>query len=236
MGPIRQIIAAIALLIGIAPAVAVAEGAPVVVELYTSQGCSSCPPADRLLGEIADRADVIALALHVDYWDYIGWKDRFADPKHTARQRAYARAQGHRTIYTPQMIVGGVDHVVGFKPMKLAEAIERHSRVGYPVKIRLIRRGDAVEIRAEGKSTPIAPLIVQVVTYSPAETVAIGRGENAGKTLTYHNIVRELKVVGKWNGQGGYAATVPLDHSGPVAAIVQHAGHGPILGAARLGH
>ena len=103
---------------------AAAADRPVVVELYTSQGCSSCPPADAILAELADREDVIALAFHVDYWDYIGWKDIFADPANTLRQRNYARVAGARSVYTPQMIVDGQDHVVGTKPMKLAEHID----------------------------------------------------------------------------------------------------------------
>ena len=86
---------------------------PVVLELFTSQGCSSCPPADALLGELAKRDEVVTLAFHVDYWDYIGWKDPFGDPLHTARQRAYAAHLGQRTIYTPQLVVDGAGHVVG---------------------------------------------------------------------------------------------------------------------------
>jgi hypothetical protein len=97
-----------------------AQDRPVLVELFTSQGCSSCPPADALLHKLARRDDVVALALHVDYWDYIGWKDTFAKAAHSARQRAYAREAGRRMVYTPQMIINGADHVVIGRPISTA--------------------------------------------------------------------------------------------------------------------
>ena len=103
-----------------------AQDRPVLVELFTSQGCSSCPPADAFLHELAKRDDVIALALHVDYWDYIGWKDSFAKPEYTARQRAYAKVSNRRMVYTPQMIINGTDHVVGTRPMDVKDLIKKH--------------------------------------------------------------------------------------------------------------
>ena len=102
---------------------------PVVVELFTSQGCSSCPPADKLMHELAKRDDVIALALHVDYWDYIGWKDVFAQPEFTARQRAYARLGNRKMIYTPQMVINGRDHVVGSNPKDTNALISSHKKL-----------------------------------------------------------------------------------------------------------
>lgn len=205
---------------------------PVVVELFTSQGCSSCPPADDILRELSDRDDVIALALHVDYWDYIGWADVFADPAFTERQKAYARAAGERMVYTPQMIVGGIDHVVGARAMELAELIDAHSEAPRPVDIELTVEGDTLKITARGDGTA-DPCVVQVVRYMPEETVAIERGENAGHTLTYANIVQEWEVVGTWDGLGSFEADVPRGGE-PLAVIVQRDGHGPVLGAAAL--
>lgn len=207
---------------------------PVVVELYTSQGCSSCPPADALLGEIADRDDVIALGLHVDYWDYIGWKDQFADPAFSARQRAYARAAGQRTVYTPQIIVNGRDHLVGYKPMKLAELMQTYKARPLPVSVDLRRDGDRVEIEARAVGEiPSGGCVVQVLTYDPYASVEIGRGENAGRTLEYFNIVRDLVEVGRWDGNGTWRATVRVPADRPVAVLVQARDHGPILGAAK---
>ena len=120
MGLVKSFL--VLLLLGFFPQKSLAEDAPVVVELFTSQGCSSCPPADELLREMSKRPDVIALAFHVDYWDYIGWKDEFAHPGFTKRQKAYAKAAGERMVYTPQMIVHGVVRVVGHEPEALAAA------------------------------------------------------------------------------------------------------------------
>jgi hypothetical protein len=205
----------------------------VVVELFTSQGCSSCPPADRIFGELAEDDNVIALALHVDYWDYLGWKDEFASPEHTKRQRAYARAHGERTIYTPQMVVGGIDNVVGSRGMKVAKAIQKHSERKMPVIVSLRRVGDAVSIQATGSGS-LPNMVVLLATYSPKETVDVRRGENAGRTLTYHNVVRKLAPIGDWNGQGTFTASANVSGNEPVVVLVQAGPGGPIMGAARL--
>ena len=205
----------------------------VVVELFTSQGCSSCPPADRIFGELAEDDNVIALALHVDYWDYLGWKDEFASPEHTKRQRAYARAHGERTIYTPQMVVGGIDNVVGSRGMKVAKAIQKHSERKMPVNVSLRRVGDAVSIQATGSGS-LPNMVVLLATYSPKETVDVRRGENAGRTLTYHNVVRKLAPIGNWNGQGTFTASANVSGNEPVVVLVQAGTGGPIMGAARL--
>lgn len=196
---------------------------PVVVELFTSQGCSSCPPADGLLAELATREDVLALALHVDYWDYIGWKDVFADPQFTQRQRGYASAAGHRTIYTPQMVVSGQDHIVGFKPMKLADLIADHKRKFEAAQLGLtaVRSGDALSIALDGANTRAMDMTVQVVGFRPLETVAIRRGENAGKSIDYANIVTSWDHVGEWDGAAPKQMTFALSSVDPVAVIVQ---------------
>ena len=212
---------------------AAADG-PVVVELFTSQGCSSCPPADALIGQIAERDDVIALALHVDYWDYIGWKDEFADPSHTVRQRAYSRAAGKRSIYTPQMIVGGQDHIVGAKAMKLADLLNAHKARPNPANVSLTRDGDRIRITATAEGRMPTRSVVQLVTYTPEAIVNIQRGENAGRKLSYHNIVRQWVTVGDWDGEGTYRATVKVPRGMAVAVLVQTAGQGPMLGAAKL--
>lgn len=213
--------------------VAVAEG-PVVVELFTSQGCSSCPPAESIMGEIANRDDVIALSLHVDYWDYIGWKDIFAKPEFTKRQRAYARALGQRSVYTPQMVVGGTDHLIGSKPMKLAEQIERHIDAPKAVGVKLTRTGERVQIVATARGPVPTGMVVQLVTYTPEARVEIKRGENAGRTLNHYNIARDWVVVGTWDGRSDYTGAVRVPASTPVVVLVQEKNAGAILGAERL--
>lgn len=209
-----------------------ADGA-VVVELYTSQGCSSCPPADALLGELAGRDDVIALALHVDYWDYIGWKDELARPEHTARQKAYAAAAGKRMVYTPQMVIGGVDHVTGLKPMEVVDLIRKHQSIRQPVELTVQRSGETIMIEARATGPVSGPVVVQVARFLPKRTVSIRRGENAGKTFDYHNIVDLWAEIGRWNGRGTYSVTTRVAGDEPVAIILQADGHGPVLAAAR---
>jgi hypothetical protein len=207
----------------------------VVVELFTSQGCSSCPPADAIVTELATRSDVLPLALHVDYWDYIGWKDHFASPAFTERQRVYARHAGDRTIYTPQMIVGGMDHVIGTKPMKLSQIIERHHGLPEVVNLDIAQVGERISIVATALKPQPGRYEVKVVTYLPSETVDIRKGENAGRTILYSNIVRQIRFVGHWNGDGAFEATASAGAEGEKAAVlIQREGQGPILAAARV--
>lgn len=228
-----RVMAAFAALIASA-GVALADDNVVVVELYTSQGCSSCPPADNLLGQIADRDDIIALALHVDYWDYIGWTDDFADPAHTTRQRGYARAKGSKMIYTPQMVIQGETHVVGNKPMDVADAINSYVRSSVPVDVDLTRSGDTLRIEARRLGRVPSGMSVNVVTFMPRATRDIRAGENRGRTLTYHNVVQEWRSIDTWSGGQTYTANVRVGADQPVAVIVQAPGHGPVLGAAQL--
>lgn len=212
---------------------AVADG-PVVVELYTSQGCSSCPPADELMHDLARRSDVIALALHVDYWDYIGWADSFADPSHTTRQQNYARVAGARSIYTPQMVIAGQDHVIGTKPMDLAAAIQTHAGRPTGTQISLSRSGNRLQITGNSGGAFSHDAIVQVIRYSPQETVDIRRGENAGRQLTYANIVTDWDTVGAWNGRSALDMTVTIAGNAPIVVIVQEPGPGAVVASATL--
>ena len=206
----------------------------VVVELYTSQGCSSCPPADALLDELAKRDDVIALALHVDYWDYLGWKDTFSSAAFSARQNGYARAANSRTVYTPQMIIGGVDHVVGSKTMQVMDRVAQQRGVENLVGLTVVRNGGSLEIKAEPRRAGLGDMVVQLVRYQPLETVNIKRGENAGKSIRYVNIVTDWTVIGLWNGEGAMEMNTPAAGDAPAVVIVQKDEFGPILAAAEL--
>lgn len=209
-----------------------ADESPVLVELFTSQGCSSCPPADALLHDLSKRDDVIALALHVDYWDYIGWKDKFALPGHTARQKAYASAAGRRMIYTPQMIINGTDHVVGTHPMDVAELIAIHDAKPAPVELTVTETDNGITIRATAATRLVAGVEVRLVRYMPEATVAIKRGENAGKTLTYRNVVQSWHDLGLWDGGAVFETHVTGDL--PAVVIFQAENHGAILAAQKL--
>lgn len=206
----------------------------VVVELFTSQGCSACPPADALLGELAQRDDVIAMALHVDYWDYIGWKDVFADPSNTERQRAYSRAANLRSIYTPQMIVQGQDHVIGYKPMALADAIQAQKEIPDAAEIDITRDGNRIRVQVTADTPFGTQAVVQLAQIQPKATVTIRAGENRGRTLDYHNIVSSLTEIGRWDGSGRFEKTLRVDADRDVVVIVQAPSAGPILAAAQL--
>jgi hypothetical protein len=212
---------------------AVAEEMPVVVELYTSQGCSSCPPADALLKQLAGMDGVIPLSLHVDYWDYIGWPDGFAKADHTARQEAYARAAGERMVYTPQMIFNGADAVVGGDAGAVMGRLQAHSGATTPIALSLSRQDGTLAIRARSDAD-LPRLVVQVVRFRPAATVAIEAGENAGHTLDYANVVTDWQVVGRWSGAGDLSLAVPLPGPEPVVVILQEEGPGPIRAAKLL--
>lgn len=219
-----------------------AEERRVVVELFTSQGCSSCPPADALLLELAKREDVVALALHVDYWDYIGWKDVFADRAFTLRQKGYARAGKRRSVYTPQMIIHGRDHVVGNHPMDVTDLITTYQAHSQPVALSARREGGKVVVRARAEASGATvgdgpggePLVVQLVRYEAEATADIRRGENAGHKITYANVVRDWQVIGEWDGTGVLTLEVGVPVDLPLAVIVQKTDFGPILAAARV--
>ncbi len=212
-----------------------ADNTPVVVELFTSQGCSSCPPADEMMETLAARDDVIALSLHVDYWDYIGWKDEFADPGHAKRQRSYATVAGRRSIYTPEMIVNGVTDIIGAKPMDLAMAIEKHKEAPKAVSLQLSPgNSDAVLIEAEAMVDGLGPMDVVMLRYQPARVARITRGENAGRTIEYVNVAENWQVVSRWNGQSRLSIETPAPGDHPVVVLIQAENHGPIRGAARL--
>ena len=173
-----------------------------VLELFTSQGCSSCPAADKLLGELDKDPSLIALSLPMDIWDYLGWKDTLADPRNTARWQAYSKSRGDRERYTPQMVVNGGAHVLGSDPSAIEKAIakSRHSEAVMSVPVNAARAGDQLTV-ALPEGAPIAPATVSVWALAKAVTVMITRGENKGRTVTYHNVVRRFVNLGAWNAK-----------------------------------
>ncbi|WP_128254015.1 DUF1223 domain-containing protein [Falsirhodobacter deserti] len=211
-----------------------AQSTPVVVvELFTSQGCSACPPADGQLAELADDPRVIALALHVDYWDYIGWKDRFGQPAFTQRQKAYARAAGSRMLYTPQFIIDGSERVEGNQPDRVRSLVRAHTAAVSSPQLTLDRMGEAVTIKAPAAALA-APVTVQVVRYHPSMTIDIETGENAGRTIAYRNIVTSWQTLQDWTGEEPLEMTVPATGEDEFVVILQEPGPGSIVAAAQL--
>jgi hypothetical protein len=216
------------------PVAPIVNDGPVVVELFTSEGCSSCPPADALLGRLAARQDVLPLAFHVDYWNYLGWRDPYSSALATQRQHDYSQAID-AMVYTPQMVVGGVRDAVGsdeaavrlaidvemIRP-KLKLAVSRDAQGGYRV---------AIPGGATGQSTPAS---VYVALYDRSHETPVGRGENSGRTLTEFNIVRQWRKIGEWTGA---PAEIELglqpgaDGADSCAIIIQDGDNGPIRGA-----
>ena len=214
--------------------IAIAQRSTVVVELFTSQGCSSCPPADRLLHELATRDDVIALALHVDYWDYIGWKDQFAHPSHTDRQKAYAATAGRRMIFTPEIVINGVNSVVGTRAMQVVDEIHNHSIRPKIVELNAEKKEGLLLIEATIRRTPKKNIIVQLVRYTPERDIFIERGENAGLQMSYTNVTSSWKTIGQWDGKKNFSGNFPLEGEEPVVVLMQYEGHGEILDAVKL--
>src|SRR5579871_5924572 len=164
-----------------------------VVELFTSQGCSSCPPADKLLGELADRKDVLALSLPVDYWDYLGWKDTLASHDYSERQREYAQSRGDQEVYTPQAVVDGSEDLVGSDRAAIETALKQATDKGFPVPIDLSPSDDAMTVKIGAAAGGVNRGTIWLVMYDRSVTVPIGRGENSGRTITYSNVVRKLR-------------------------------------------
>ena len=221
-----------------APALATAPvpKRPVVIELYTSQGCSSCVPADAFLAQLAKRKDVVALSLPITYWDMLGWTDTLATQANTDRQKAYAQAMGRGGVYTPQVIVDGRKDLVGSKDAAIDQAIASREAKLPDVPITLSLLPNEVHVVVSGAREKSAkPATIWMMTVRPSATVKIGAGENAGKTLSYRDIVTGIKAVGLWKGK-----TVTLDlpraaigagRSDGITVIVQQGGYGQILGA-----
>ncbi|MBD1546845.1 DUF1223 domain-containing protein [Roseibium aggregatum] len=172
-----------------------------VAELFTSQGCSSCPPADRLVEKMVNtRDDVLALVLPVDYWDYLGWKDTLARPAYSARQRAYAARRGDRSVYTPQIVVNGDEHVVGSNKAAVGSALKRAAP--FTAHVSLKASDMAIEATVDGALPKGAHMAtVLFLRVKDHKKVAIGRGENAGATVNYVNVVRSLQPIGMWDGK-----------------------------------
>jgi hypothetical protein len=210
-------------------ALAQAPAAPMqVVELFTSQGCSSCPPADVAVAAISARPDIVALSFGVTYWDNLGWKDTFAQQKFTDRQWAYARGLRHDNVATPQVVINGRTDVVGQSVGEIDAALRRSK----------LAPGPAVTLGAAGVSVagsaPAKPADVWLVRYNPnVQQVPVKRGENTGKTLPIKNVVKELTRLGAWSG-GEKTYAIPAGPAGLSTAVLVQAGPGgPILAAAR---
>lgn len=209
---------------------------PVVVELFTSQGCSSCPPADEILGALAERNDVLPLAFHVDYWDYLGWRDPFSSAGYTARQRAYARNFNMRSVFTPQVVIDGHVSEVG----SYRDAIENHiqqqraSAVEIPVRITAKKNagtGNPQAMITLGASADSSAADVTLVRFDRHTRTAVPRGENSGRTLDGHNVVRGMEALEAWNGME-HAYEVVRGSEDAFAVLVQKRGQGRVLGAA----
>jgi hypothetical protein len=206
---------------------------PVVVELFTSQGCSSCPPADALAAELSTREDVIVLALHVDYWDYLGWRDVFGSAANTRRQRAYAEALGERMVYTPQMVIDGEAAVVGSRRQQALDEIAVAAATPHAVGVSMAEDGDEIVATLEPRQAGARGRVFLFI-YEPPTAVAIGRGENGGRRFTFHNAVRTWMALGAFTGEARtFRAPKPQDARG-VAVLVQDPTDMAVLGAGRL--
>lgn len=215
-----------------------------VVELFTSQGCSSCPPADRLAGDLAAQGDALVLTLSVDYWDYLGWRDTLANPANSARQRAYAMSRGDRKIFTPQVVVNGRDSLVGGDQRAVEAAISRGANDGgFAVPVGVEVEDGRIEVELSGPRKAVAEGHGEVWAFGVrrAQEVEISRGENAGRTVRYANVVRHMTRLGTWDGGPARFEVPTAEVLGPdcdgVAVLVQ-AGNGSkpgaILGAAKI--
>jgi hypothetical protein len=209
---------------------------PVVLELFTSQGCSSCPAADQVLGKIAEEDGVIALSFHVDYWDYIGWKDTFASKVTTARQYDYAKSLGQRNVYTPQMVLGGQQHIVGSDEHGIRVAINQaKDKAASTASIDIQRSDDGLKLTVSGNGDGACE--AWLFAFDRHHEVAVQRGENSGNKLAYTNVVRDVRLLGRWDG-GDRSFSIRHDQitmqkRDGYVIVVQAKGQGPVLAAAR---
>jgi hypothetical protein len=213
-----------------------------VIELFTSQGCSSCPPADTLLKSYAEDKEVLALSLPVDYWDYLGWKDTFATAHNSDRQRAYVKSLGVGPIYTPQAVINGTNQALGSSKKDIDEAIQQSAAAldARRVPVRFLRGPASIIIAVGGaiEGATVKDATVWLAVVQRSGSVPIKRGENSGKALTYTNIVRQLTPIGLWNGKPLNIQLAQAAFMRPevedLIILIQENGAGPIIGAARL--
>ena len=219
---------------------AIASAEPrAVIELFTSQGCSSCPPADKLAGDLARDPSLVVMSLPIDYWDYLGWKDTLATTGHTDRQLAYSKSRGDREVYTPQVVVNGVAHVLGSDKAAIDSAIAKTRKqpgmLSLPITLSVA--GDQITITMPAAKDAMKGEI-WLCPISKTVPVTIGRGENSGNTITYYNVVRRWVKLGDWTG-AARTFKVPLSDvtaaGGDAFAVVVQAGSkeapGSMLGA-----
>jgi hypothetical protein len=212
-----------------------------VVELFTSQGCNSCPPADEFFAELAAKENIVALAYHVDYWDYLGWQDTLSRKENTERQYDYMRAFGSRSVYTPQAVINGRSHVNGASRKEVDGALARMEKSGdgMRVGIKVSRTSDRVMIDAGDAGSGPADAHVVIVFFDAPQTIKIGEGENSGRSMTYWNAVSGIQTAGMWHGKA-QRYELPITEiskkKGGCAVLLQSVGKdgmpGPILGAA----
>jgi hypothetical protein len=222
-----------AVLLGWAGAAA-SQPRPVVVELYTSEGCSSCPPAEAYIGELAKRRDVLALSFHVDYWDGLGWPDRFALAEAVVRQRNYARAFARSSVYTPEAVIDGRRDVVGSDRRAMAAALAEARDDGVPIGL---SAGDGTVTISIGQQSGVAASEIILVVYQRKAVAKVARGENAGRMIEEFNIVRSFRALGRWSGEArAFRERIDSMPEGAtdVAVLVQPLGLAPIVGAATL--
>jgi hypothetical protein len=224
-------------------AVSKARPAPTVVELFTSQGCSSCPPADALLGDLARRPDVVALSFHVTYWDRLGWPDPHATTWGTDRQRAYAQRMALSYVYTPQMVIDGRTDVAGSRPAEVMAALEgSRAQASRRLPVRVSRRGNALAVTLAEAPEGGGGLHLFLLSLIPRTDNAVTRGENSGRHLAHVNVVRSLRDLGPWDGVAETREVsltgVELAQDGGLAVLVQgwepSGAPGPVLGAGLL--
>jgi len=210
-----------------------------VLELYTSQGCAYCPPADRLLGQLSRKPGLMTLSFNVDYWDYLGWRDTLGRAAFSERQRDYARQRGNGRVYTPQMIIDGHAHVLGSDATAIKKILASLEPTGGPdIDIQLTDEGSAKLTIGAGASAPPKPADIFMATVVPRIKVRIETGENRGRSITYHNVVRDLVPIGVWDGSRQQLKLDPrMILKGDIeacAVIIQEQGPGRILAAAWL--
>ncbi len=225
------VLAALAATVSSAPAAAASPDRPIVIELFQSQGCSSCPPANAMLNRLADRADLLPLNFGVTYWDRLGWKDKFAHPAYTERQWDYARSGKRHNVATPQFIVNGHGVVTGSDARQLAQSIRGEDRAGPGPAIAV--DGKRVRIAA-GRAS--APATVWLVRYDPrVRNVNIGRGENEGRVLPHRNVVTGLRALGTWKGDAAvFEQPAYRDANERSAILIQQGNGGRIIAAKKL--